>query len=162
MQTKELASRIASARSSLSFGCRRAKAVRSVHISNVVSKHYQNRSRTRDIEQSLFASVQSRATRALLSPQAAHFEAHERQEKVQQEMMSIQIKYQREIDRLEKELQSMKKQLLLKVDRGTSGKKQRKIKVRFHFILHRFPMPIVSTLTFRDLSSTCTVKYWTN
>jgi len=46
-------------------------------------------------------------------------------------MMTIQIKYQREIDRLEKELQSLKKQLLSKQDRNTSGKKQRKIKVCF-------------------------------
>ncbi len=46
-------------------------------------------------------------------------------------MMTIQIKYQREIDRLEKELQSLKKQLLLKQDRTTIGKKQRKIKVCF-------------------------------
>jgi hypothetical protein len=46
-------------------------------------------------------------------------------------MMTIQIKYQREIDRLEKELQSLKKQLLLKQDRNLSGKKQRKIKVCF-------------------------------
>lgn len=46
-------------------------------------------------------------------------------------MMNIQIKYQREIDRLEKELQSLKKQLLLKQDRNLSGKKQRKLKVCF-------------------------------
>ncbi len=45
---------------------------------------------------------------------AAQLQAHERQEKVQQEMIAIQIKYQREIDRLEKELQSLKKQLLLR------------------------------------------------
>jgi optic atrophy protein 1 len=62
---------------------------------------------------------------------AAQLQAHERQEKVQQEMIAIQIKYQREIDRLEKELQSLKKQLLLKQDRNT-GKKQRKIKVGFY------------------------------
>ena len=43
-------------------------------------------------------------------------------------MIAIQIKYQREIDRLEKELQSLKKQLLLTQDRS-SLKKQRKIKV---------------------------------
>ena len=61
--------------------------------------------------------------------QAAQLDAHERQEKVQQEMMAIQIKYQREIDRLEKELQSTKKQLLLTKDRGSSGKKLRKLKV---------------------------------
>ncbi|CAF4360762.1 unnamed protein product, partial [Rotaria sp. Silwood2] len=59
---------------------------------------------------------------------AAQFQAHERQEKIQQEMMTIQIKYQREIDRLEKELQSLKKQLLLKQDRTTNLKKQRRIK----------------------------------
>ncbi|CAF1291467.1 unnamed protein product [Adineta ricciae] len=62
------------------------------------------------------------------SNKAAQYQNHERQEKVQQEMMTIQIKYQREIDRLEKELQSLKKQLLLKQDRHASGKKQRKIK----------------------------------
>jgi hypothetical protein len=45
-------------------------------------------------------------------------------------MMTIQLKYQREIDRLEKELQSMKKQLLLNKDRHGNNKKQRKIKVR--------------------------------
>lgn len=63
-------------------------------------------------------------------------QAYQRQEKVQQEMMAIQIKYQREIDRLEKELQSLKKQLLLKQDRNTAGKKLRKIKVRFNQFNH--------------------------
>ena len=43
--------------------------------------------------------------------------------------MTIQIKYQREVDRLEKELQSLKKQILLKQDRNISGKKQRRVKV---------------------------------
>ena len=46
-------------------------------------------------------------------------------------MMTIQIKYQREIDRLEKEIKAMKKQILLRQERNLSGKKQRKIKVRF-------------------------------
>lgn len=45
-------------------------------------------------------------------------------------MMTIQIKYQREIDRLEKEIKAMKKQILLRQERNLSGKKQRKIKVR--------------------------------
>ena len=45
-------------------------------------------------------------------------------------MMSIQIKYQREIDRLEKELQAMKKQLLLTKDRGNASKRYRQIKVK--------------------------------
>ncbi|CAF3486281.1 unnamed protein product [Rotaria socialis] len=62
------------------------------------------------------------------SSKTAHVQAHERQEKIQQEMMAIQIKYQREIDRLEKELQSLKKQLLLKQDKNSSVKKLRKIK----------------------------------
>ena len=63
-------------------------------------------------------------------------------------MMTIQIKYQREIDRLEKELQSLKKQLLLKQDRHASGKKQRKIKV----VLLRFShlQLFLFSSTFRD------------
>ena len=78
---------------------------------------------------------------------AAQFQAHERQEKVQQEMIAIQIKYQREIDRLEKELQSLKKQLLLTQDRSQTGKKQRKIKVHSKF----FPIIIkFSCLFSRD------------
>jgi hypothetical protein len=44
-------------------------------------------------------------------------------------MMSIQIKYQREINRLEKEIKTMKKQILLRQEKNLSGKKQRKIKV---------------------------------
>lgn len=43
--------------------------------------------------------------------------------------MNIQIKYQREIDRLEKEIKIMKKQILLRQERNSSGQKQRKIKV---------------------------------
>ena len=62
--------------------------------------------------------------------QAAQLQAHEQQEKVQQEMMTIQIKYQREIDRLEKEIKNMRKQVLLRQDRNIAGKKQRKLKVR--------------------------------
>ncbi|CAF1406846.1 unnamed protein product [Adineta steineri] len=79
-----------------------------------LAKAYQNTSTTNDERDKL--------------SKAAQYQAHGNQEKVQQEMMTIQIKYQREIDRLEKELQSLKKQLLLKQDRNTSGKKQRKIK----------------------------------
>lgn len=44
-------------------------------------------------------------------------------------MMTIQINYQREIDRLEKEIRAVKKQLLLRQERNLSGQKQRKIKV---------------------------------
>ncbi|CAF4716376.1 unnamed protein product [Rotaria sp. Silwood1] len=53
---------------------------------------------------------------------------HQHQEKIHQEMMTIQIKYQREIDRLEKEIKTMKKQILLRQERNLNGKKQRKIK----------------------------------
>ncbi|CAF1258064.1 unnamed protein product, partial [Didymodactylos carnosus] len=52
---------------------------------------------------------------------------HDRAEKVQQEMMSIQIKYQREIDRLEKEVKLLKKQQLLRQEKNV-GKKLRRIK----------------------------------
>ena len=61
--------------------------------------------------------------------QASQMQEHERQEKIHQEMMTIQIKYQREIDRLEKEIKAMKKQILLRQERNLGGKKQRKIKV---------------------------------
>ncbi len=64
------------------------------------------------------------------SKQAAQ---HEHQEQIHQEMMTIQIKYQREIDRLEKEVKAMKKQILLRQHRNLSGQKQRKIKVAFLF-----------------------------
>ena len=69
-------------------------------------------------------------------------------------MITIQIKYQREIDRLEKELQSLKKQLLLTQDRGQSGKKQRKIKVEFEQIFLHATQLIPSLFFFvfaRDL-----------
>ncbi len=46
-------------------------------------------------------------------------------------MMNIQIKYQREIDRLEKEIKTMKKQILLRQEKNLGGQKQRKLKVRF-------------------------------
>ena len=49
-------------------------------------------------------------------------------------MMTIQIKYQREIDRLEKEIKTMKKQILLRQEKNLGGKKQRKIKVCFREI----------------------------
>jgi hypothetical protein len=49
-------------------------------------------------------------------------------------MMTIQIKYQREIYRLEKEIKTMKKQILLRQEKNLGGKKQRKIKVCFRKI----------------------------
>ena len=41
--------------------------------------------------------------------------------------MTIQMKYQREIYRLEKEIKNMKKQVLLRQERNLVGKKQRQI-----------------------------------
>jgi len=75
-------------------------------------------------------------------------------------MIAIQIKYQREIDRLEKELQSLKKQLLLKQDRNLSGKKQRKIKVCFSKIYQTLILLFFSFS--RDHLLICIVKYWMN
>jgi len=70
-------------------------------------------------------------------------------------MIAIQIKYQREIDRLEKELQSLKKQLLLKQDKNLSGKKQRKIKV----CLQRSTQNFNSFCFSRDHLLICIVKF---
>jgi len=55
----------------------------------------------------------------------------EQQEKIHEEMMNIQIKYQREIDRLEKEIKTIKKQILLRAEKNLRGQKQRQIKVVF-------------------------------
>ena len=85
--------------------------------------------------------------------QAAQLDAHERQEKVQQEMMAIQIKYQREIDRLEKELQSTKKQLLLTKDRGSSGKKLRKLKVSCWLLQWHSPLAFLLQRSLIDMYS---------
>jgi hypothetical protein len=73
-------------------------------------------------------------------------------------MIAIQIKYQREIDRLEKELQSLKKQLLLKQDRNLSGKKQRKIKVCFSKIYQTLILLFFFSFS-RDHLLICIVKY---
>jgi optic atrophy protein 1 len=59
---------------------------------------------------------------------ATRLQEHEYQEKIHQEMMNIQIKYQREIDRLEKEIKTMKKQILLRQEKNLGGQKQRKLK----------------------------------
>ncbi|CAF1432036.1 unnamed protein product [Rotaria magnacalcarata] len=75
-----------------------------------------------------FKDVQLKSEEQQRLSQVPQLKAHEHQEKIHQEMMNIQIKYQREIDRLEKEIKSMKKQILLRQERNFSGKKQREIK----------------------------------
>ncbi|CAF1579558.1 unnamed protein product [Rotaria magnacalcarata] len=75
-----------------------------------------------------FKDVQLKSEEQQRLSQVPQLKAHEHQEKIHQEMMNIQIKYQREIDRLEKEIKLMKKQILLRQERNFSGKKQREIK----------------------------------
>ena len=45
-------------------------------------------------------------------------------------MINIQMNYQRDIDRLEKEIRTVKRQILLQQERNQSGNKHRKIPVR--------------------------------
>ena len=59
----------------------------------------------------------------------------DRLNKLQQEMIDAQVRYQREIERLEKDNRELKKQLLLKDQRN--GKK-RKMKVRITGIAVKF------------------------
>ena len=54
-------------------------------------------------------------------------------EKMQEELMKVQLKYQKELEKLERENKELRKQLLLK---GQSGSSNRKIKVRYFFLLH--------------------------
>lgn len=52
----------------------------------------------------------------------------ERDEKLQAELMEIQAKYQRELERLEHENKELRKQLMLRIEKADS--KRRKMKVR--------------------------------
>lgn len=76
----------------------------------------------------------------------------ERNEKLQQELMEIQTKYQREIEGLEKEVKELKKQLLLRMEKADAGKR-RKMKVESACFDH-----LLSLVFFRNLSLTCTRK----
>ncbi|CAF2408369.1 unnamed protein product [Rotaria sp. Silwood2] len=75
-----------------------------------------------------YKNVQLKSDEIQRLNKVSQLEDHEYQEKIHQEMMTIQIKYQREIDRLEKEIKTMKKQILLRQERNLNGQKQRKIK----------------------------------
>ena len=54
-------------------------------------------------------------------------------EKMQEELMKVQLKYQKELEKLERENKELRKQLLLK---GQSSSSNRKIKVRFSLLLY--------------------------
>ena len=64
------------------------------------------------------------------------------------------MKYQREIDRLEKEIKNMKKQILLRQERNLSGKKQRKIQVcSFHGFQRSFSIDLFVQKSLIDMYS---------
>lgn len=75
-------------------------------------------------------------------------------------MMNIQMKYQREIDRLEKEIRSMKKQILLRQEKNVYGKKQRTIKVCYNRTkLHILTTYLFIFNSFSDHLLICTVMF---
>lgn len=57
----------------------------------------------------------------------------ERLARLQEEVMNIQMKYQKELEKFEKENKELKKQLLLQKEKLRGGK-IRKIKVILHFL----------------------------
>lgn len=61
----------------------------------------------------------------------------ERLERLQEEVMNIQLKYQKELEKFEKENKELKKQLLLQREKLRGGK-IRKIKVRMSIFDTRF------------------------
>ena len=61
----------------------------------------------------------------------------ERLARLQEEVMTIQLKYQRELEKFEKENKELKKQLLLQKEKQRGGTKVRKLKVTTN-IQHSF------------------------
>lgn len=60
----------------------------------------------------------------------------ERLARLQEELMNIQLKYQKELEKCEKENKELKKQLLLQKEKLRGGK-IRKIKVKLKFFKNR-------------------------
>ena len=54
---------------------------------------------------------------------------HQKIEKMQEESMKVQLKYQKELEKLERENKELRKQLLLK---GQTSSASRKIKVQYY------------------------------
>ena len=65
-------------------------------------------------------------------------------EKMQDELMKVQLKYQKELEKLERDNKELRKQLLLK---GTSRATNRKIKVN-SFTIFRIDQPDIFSLYF--------------
>ena len=63
----------------------------------------------------------------ILCPVIFQSKEKERLESIQEEVMQIQNRYQKEIDRLEKENKDLRKQLMLKEQK--SGNRKRRMKV---------------------------------
>lgn len=99
------------------------------------------------------ANDSAEALAAAARPEMANSTSQaERNEKLQQELMEIQMKYQREIEVLEKEVKELKKQLLLRMEKADAGKR-RKMKVGCASLSH-----LSLFVPFRSHLSTCTRK----
>lgn len=91
--------------------------------------------------------------------------SQQRLDEMHDEVMKIQLKYQRELERLERENKELRKQMLL---RGNTKQTNRKIKVRSNLLICMidvFFFQFSSTciiLVFRNPSSTCTATFWTS
>jgi hypothetical protein len=71
--------------------------------------------------------------------------------RLQDELMNIQLKYQRELEKFEKENKELKKQLLLQKEKLRGGK-VRKIKVIFKFqITYKYNYPILFFLRIKEI-----------
>lgn len=77
-------------------------------------------------------------------------------ESTQEELMRTQIRYQKEIEKLEKDNRELKKQLLL---RGNDIHAKKKIKV--DVFPRKFDL-YYTILVPRNPSSTCTLRFWTS
>lgn len=72
--------------------------------------------------------------------------SRQRMDAMQDEVMNIQLKYQKELERLERENKELRKQMLL---RGNQKLNNRKIKVLLNFFL---PIALIIQNTFAEIS----------